>query len=202
MKQWREKTPPNFLFTANCQGKSLTRRDLWKWSRRLQRFEKSAGELEEKLACLIAQLPPNSKYESDFGKLEKFLGICNPKFRLAIEFRNKSWLREETFQLLSRNKVCFVWNVQEKMGEDIMPKLTTDFLYLRFMGKYGEFKRFNKVQKDRSAVLEIWWRRLEENLSNVNRALVLISNHFSGFAPETVNDFKKLAGMNPSTWSA
>src|SRR5579862_5758574 len=87
------------------------------------------------------------------------------------------------------------------MGEDIVPKLTTDFLYLRFMGKYGEFKRFNKVQKDRSAILEIWWKRLEENLGKVSLGLVLVSNHFSGFAPATVNEIKKLAGLNPMSWS-
>jgi len=201
MRNWKEKTPPNFLFTAKLPGKITHEKRLVNVESEVQRFEESAGELREKLACLIAQLPPNSKYESDFDKLEKFLEICNPAFRLAIEFRNKSWLRGETFQLLSRKKVCFVWNVQEKMGEDIVPRLTTNFFYLRFMGKYGEFKRFNKVQKDRSAILEIWWKRLEENLGKVSLGLVLVSNHFSGFAPATVNEIKKLAGLNPMSWS-
>jgi len=159
------------------------------------------SELQEKLACIIAQLPPFSKYDTDFEKLEKFLAILNPKIRFAIEFRNKSWLRDETFDLLSKRKVCFVWNVQDKMGDDIVPRLTTDFVYLRFMGKYGEFKKFNKVQKDRSEILERWSKRLTDNLNSVKLALVLVSNHFSGFAPETVNDMRKLSSRQPLDWS-
>lgn len=201
MRQWREKTPPDFLFTAKVPGKITHEERLKDVEVELERFEKICGELGQKLGCMIAQLPPNSKFETEFEKLEKFLDARDQNFRLAIEFRNKSWVRDETFQLLSRKKVCLVWNVQEKIGDDIIPKVTTDFIYLRYMGKYGEFKKFNKVQKDRSEVLKKWWDRLRENLNTVNLALVLVSNHFSGFAPSTVNEMKILAGKTPRDWS-
>jgi uncharacterized protein YecE (DUF72 family) len=200
MRQWREKTPPNFLFTAKLPGKITHEKRLAGVESELERFERTAAELQEKLACIIAQLPPNSKYENDFEKLEKFLAMRNHGIRYAIEFRNKSWLREETFRLLSKDGSCFVWNVQEKIGE-VDPRLTSDFIYLRFMGKYGEFKRFNKVQKDRSEILQAWSGRLSENVKAVKLALVLVSNHFSGFAPETVNALKLLAGEKPGDWS-
>lgn len=201
VKQWREKTPGGFLFTAKLPQKITHQLRLSGVQSELERFEKTLGELEEKLACVIAQLPPFSKYETDFDKLEKFLALTNSKIRYAFEFRNKSWLRDETFELLSKNGVCFVWNVQDKMGDNIKPLLTTDFIYLRFMGKYGEFRKFNRVQKDRAEILETWWKRLSENLDSVNLAVVLVSNHFSGFAPETVNDLKKLSGRKPIDWS-
>jgi uncharacterized protein YecE (DUF72 family) len=201
VRQWREVTPENFLFTAKMPQKITHQLKLVGVERELERFEKTISELQGKLACIIAQLPPFSKYETDFEKLEKFLELTNPGIRLAIEFRNKSWLRDETFQLLSRKKVCFVWNVQDKMGEEIVPRLTTDFVYLRFMGKYGEFRKFNKVQRDRSAVLGSCWKVLSENLNSVGLALVLVSNHFSGFAPETVNDLRALAGYKKADWS-
>jgi uncharacterized protein YecE (DUF72 family) len=201
MRQWKEKTPPDFLFTAKLPGKITHEKRLVGAESDLERFEKTAGELGEKLACLIAQLPPNSKYENDFEKLEKFLQLRNPRFRFAIEFRNKSWVRNETFELLSKNNICFVWNVQEKMGEDVTPRLTTDFIYLRFMGKYGEFKKFNKVQKDRSELLKHWWSNVVGSRDSVNLALILVSNHFSGFAPQTVNELKELAGTKAVSWS-
>ena len=201
VKQWKAKTPNNFLFTSKLPRKITHELRLSGVEDQLSRFEKTVKELGEKLACIIAQLPPNSKFENDFEKLEKFLGLTNPGIRYAIEFRNKSWLRDETFRLLGKNKVCFVWNVQEKMGEDIEPKLTTNFLYLRFMGKYGEFENFNRVQKDRSEILGVWSKRLLESLDSVKLALALVSNHFSGFAPETVNDLRKLSGRQPVDWS-
>jgi len=202
VRQWKEKTPPNFLFTAKLSQKITHELRLSGIEEPLEHFESTVTELGEKLACIIAQLPPNSKFENEVEKLEKFLGIINPGIRYAIEFRNKSWLREETYQLLSKHKVCFVWNVQEKIGEDLAPHLTTDFIYLRFMGKYGQFKKFNKVQIDRSEVLGVWSKRLLEKLDSVNRALALVSNHFSGFAPETVNDLRKQTGRDLANWSA
>ena len=200
VKQWREKTPREFLFTAKLPGRITHELKLVGIERELERFEKTMGELEEKLACVIAQLPPFSKFEEDFQKLEAFLGTTNPKFRYAIEFRNKSWLRDETYELLSRKKVCLVWSVTERMDE-LPPVLTTDFVYLRFMGKFGEFKKFNKVQKDRSEVLEKWWKELSEKIGSVDLALVLVSNHFSGFAPATVNELRKLAGNKEVDWA-
>ena len=201
VKQWREKTPASFLFTAKLPGKITHELKLIGIERELGRFEKTMSELQNKLACIIAQLPPFSKYENDFEKLEKFLDMTSKRTRYAVEFRNKSWLREETFQLLSRKKVCFVWNVQDRMGDDVLPHLTTDFVYLRFMGKYAEFKKFNKIQKDRSELLSIWWKRLAENIDKVNLALVLVSNHFSGFAPQTVNELRALSGSKTMDWS-
>src|SRR5580704_5735746 len=133
VKQWREKTPQEFLFTSKLPGKITHELKLTGIDHELERFEKTIGGLEGKLACIIAQLPPFSKFETDFQKLEAFLGMTNPRIRYAIEFRNKSWLRDETYSLLSRKKACLVWTVQHRMDE-LPPKVTTDFVYLRFMG--------------------------------------------------------------------
>jgi uncharacterized protein YecE (DUF72 family) len=201
VKQWREKTPENFRFTAKLPGKITHEGGLVGIDQQLERFEKTMVELGDKLACVIAQLPPNSKMESDFSKLETFLEKTNPGIRYAVEFRNKSWLTEETFKLLSKKKVAFVWSVTERM-DDISPRITTDFIYLRFMGKYGEFKKFNKIQKDRTELVEKWWNHLKGSIGLVPLALVLVSNHFSGFAPETVNQIRKLAGQKELQWPA
>ncbi len=200
VKQWREKTPREFLFTSKLPGKITHELRLVGIERELERFEKTMGELGNKLACVIAQLPPFSKFETDFPKVEAFLGMTNPKIRYALEFRNKSWLRDETHELLSRKKACFVWSVTDRMDE-LPPKVTSDFIYLRFMGKFGEFKKFNKVQKDRSEVLEKWWNHLSEKIDSVNLALVLVSNHFSGFAPATVNELRRLSGREEVSWA-
>src|SRR5579872_1954380 len=44
MKQWREKTPLNFLFTAKLPGKITHEKRLVEVESELQRFQKSAGE--------------------------------------------------------------------------------------------------------------------------------------------------------------
>jgi len=200
VKQWGEKTPSNFLFTAKLPGKITHEGRLVGIEKELDRFENTLMGLGKKLACVIAQLPPNSKQENDFSKLEEFLDKTNPAIRYAIEFRNKSWLTEETYKLLSKKKICFVWSVNERMDE-LPPQVTTDFIYLRFMGKYGEFKRFNKIQKDRTEIVEKWWNHLKSSIGSVRLALVLVSNHFAGFAPDTVNQIRHLAVEKQLDWS-
>jgi uncharacterized protein YecE (DUF72 family) len=200
VKQWREKTPPNFRFTVKLPGKITHEGRLVGIEKELERFEKTVLELGDKLACVMAQLPPNSKKDDDFSNLEKFLDKTNSSIRYGIEFRNKSWLTEETYKLLSKKKVCFVWSVTERI-DDLPPQITTDYIYLRFMGKYGEFKKFNKIQKDRTDLIEKWWNNLKSSVDSVKFALILVSNHFAGFAPDTVNQIRKLAGERPLEWS-
>ncbi len=199
VREWHEKTPHSFRFTSKLPRKITHELRLSGIEQPLERFEKTMVELQQKLTCIIAQLPPNSKKENDFSKLESFLEKTNPRIRYAIEFRNKSWLEEDTFKLLSKKKVCFVWSVTERM-EDFAPRLTTDFIYLRFMGKYGEFKKFNRIQKDRTELIEKWWGNLDDAMGSVPRAIVLVSNHFSGFAPDTVNQIRALAGKKQLEW--
>ena len=55
-------------------------------------------QLGGKLACLLIQLPP--KYAFNPENLEAFFKLLDPTFRYAVEFRNLSWMRDETWNLL------------------------------------------------------------------------------------------------------
>jgi len=199
VKQWNQKTPPGFLFSVKLPKKISHDARFVNVSRELEYFEDTISNLGEKLSCVIAQLPPQAKFESSFSNLVEFFD--NTKLRYAFEFRNKSWFREETYALLSRKNASFVWSVNDRL-DDLPPRLTTDFVYIRFMGKFGEFKKFNHVQKDRSDLLQNWWKSLNEVMDQVKFANVLVSNHFAGFAPTTVNELRKLAGDEELDWSS
>jgi len=54
--------------------------------------------LNGKLGCLLIQLPP--KYKYDLEHLEDFFRILPKEFKFAVEFRNLSWIRNETWNLL------------------------------------------------------------------------------------------------------
>ena len=61
--------------------------------------------LNGKLGCLLIQLPP--KYSFNIQHLESFLKILPKEFRFAVEFRNISWLNQETWPLLEKYKVAY-----------------------------------------------------------------------------------------------
>jgi uncharacterized protein YecE (DUF72 family) len=56
----------------------------------------------------LIQLPP--KYDYNPENLESFFELLDPLFRYVVEFRNLSWMREETWSLLEKYKVAYSAN--------------------------------------------------------------------------------------------
>ena len=202
VKQWKERTPENFLFTVKMPQKITHILRLQNVDRELEYFENTVKTLAGKLACFMTQLPPNMKFEKGYPALKQFLSVADKnKIRYAFEFRSESWLRDETYDLLKERDACLVWSVSGHV-ENLPPIVTTDFLYLRFMGEFKDLTKFDRVQKDRTALLENWHGKLKDAIksSHVERVYVLSSNHFAGFAPATTNQFRKIAGMDEKDW--
>jgi uncharacterized protein YecE (DUF72 family) len=202
IKQWREKTPDNFLFTAKLPRKMSHDAKLKNISSNFEYFQKVIKGLGSKLACVVVQLPPSFKFDAGIDDFVQFLGQIDPSIRYAVEFRNKSWLNEEAFDLLRKNKICFVWSVNEYTQEAVEPELTTDFVYLRFMGQYDEFTEFDRPQADKTPLIEEWGQNLQRSLEKISHAYVLMSNHFEGFAPVSANRFRKAMGLEEIDWKA
>lgn len=200
VKQWKQKTPDSFLFTVKMPRRITHELKLGGAEKELQYFEKTVKILGSKLSAVMVQLPPFMKCDdSALATLSHFLNATSTDIRYAIEFRNKSWFREETYKLLRAKKACFVWSVNEYVKG--MPReVTTDFVYLRFMGEFGKLKKLDRIQIDRRESLEQSWKILKEVSPSIGQALVLVSNHFAGFAPATVNQFRNLAGLQELDW--
>jgi uncharacterized protein YecE (DUF72 family) len=200
VKQWREKTGTNFLFTAKLPKKISHDSRLKDVSAPLKSFEAIIKGLGPKLACVMTQLPPNMKFEKSFSDLEKFLRNTDPSLRYAVEFRDKSWYRSETYNLLKEKGVTLVWYMG-KSGKETIPEVTSDLLYLRFMGQFGEFPKFDHVQEDKTQLLKEWISNLGKvSPERVKQIFVLMSNHFEGFAPSTANSLRRLLGLPEVNW--
>jgi len=88
-------------------------------------------QLDGKLGCFLIQLPPSC--DCNLNNLETFFGLLDPLFRYAVEFRNKSWIKDETWELLRKYNVAYT-----VVDEPLLPPevyLTTDFAYFRWHGK-------------------------------------------------------------------
>jgi len=134
-------------------------------------------QLGGKLACLLIQLPP--KYDFDLANLESFFTLLDPLFRYAVEFRNLSWMRDETWDLLRKHKVAYV-----NVDEPLLPPdvhLTADFSYFRWHGR-GTNPWFDyKYSKEE---LDEWVPKVKETAEKANKVLGYFNNHFHGYAPE------------------
>ncbi|MHB1909407.1 MAG: DUF72 domain-containing protein [Nitrososphaerales archaeon] len=198
VKLWKEKTPSDFLFTAKLPKKITHDAKLKDVKSNLEYFESVVKNLGPKLACVIAQMPPSFKFEKGFAPLKEFLDIIDPSIRYAIEFRDSSWFREETYTLLKDKNASLAWSINEY--SESPPEVTSDFLYLRFMGEHNEFSKFDRMQKEKTGILSEWLANLNDAPDSVKRVYVLMSNHFEGFAPSTANSFRKLLGLDLVNW--
>ncbi len=179
---WLRYSPSDFLFTAKMP-KSITHEKKLglkgNFKEDLNAFLGSMRMLQlgGKLACILIQLPP--KYEFNSENLEAFLKQLDPVFKYAVEFRNPSWMRDETWSLLRDNDVAYV-NVDEPL---LPPEvhLTSDLAYFRWHGR-GRKPWFN--YRYSSEELDTWVPKVQMAASKSKKVVGYFNNHFHGNAPE------------------
>ena len=132
---WTKYTPDDHVFCAKLP-KLITHDKRLNLDKNVEEDLKSYCDLlrplslNGKLGCLLIQLPPSYSFDRD--GLESFFRILPREFRFAVEFRNVTWLNEETYPLLEKYNVAYC-NVDEPL---LPPEVhvTTDFAYFRWHG--------------------------------------------------------------------
>jgi uncharacterized protein YecE (DUF72 family) len=132
-----------------------------------------------KLGSLLIQLPPSFSYESDLEKLEKFLEVLPKGYDFTVEFRNLSWMREETWALLRTHNVAYCIVDEPLLPPDV--HLTADFAYFRW---HGRGRRPWYDYRYSPEELERWVPRIERVGEKVGRIYGYFNNHYHGYAVE------------------
>ncbi len=105
----------------------------------IKKFEYSLSPLvaEGKLASVLAQFPygffPN---RDNFGYLERFKEEMKD-VPLVFEFRNQTWMKEGTFELLEKKGIGFCIVDEPKLPKlmPYLPRVTSEIGYFRFHGR-------------------------------------------------------------------
>ena len=197
VSNWKRATPEGFLFSAKFPKKITHELKLRDSQAPLERFYKAMSELKERLGALVIQLPPSFNYKKDREALVAFLGQIDKKYVHAIEFRNKSWFKQEIYDLLKENNVSLVWS--ENQYASAPAEATSDVGYLRMVGDRS-ITNFGEKQRDQGEVMRKWYTALDEKSDLFKRGFVFFNNHFAGFGPGSVNEFRRLAGLAELDW--
>ncbi len=192
-KTWYKATPPAFLFAMKMPRRITHEKKLKGVGENLGWFYATAKDLREKCGPLVAQLPPSIKYDAHWTILQDFVASLEAaKYPHAIEFRHRSWFREDVYARLRDRNVAMVWTENQYLRSPT--DVTADYVYLRMVGD-RELTTFREIQKDRSAEMRAWYKELEEAADSVKGAMVFFNNHYAGFGPASVNEFRRLAGL-------
>jgi len=190
---WARYSPEDFVYTAKLP-KLITHKKKLDLSLDVQEDLEKFIELMEplwlggKLGCLLVQLPPRYDYKP--RELEEFLKILPSQVKFAVEFRDLSWMREETWVLLKRYDVAYVI-----VDEPLLPPevhLTASFAYFRWHGKGGRPWYNYRYGKEE---LEPWVPKVNETAKKVDRVYGYFNNHYHGYAVENCLQVLEMLGV-------
>lgn len=139
--KWATDVPDNFVFTFKL-WKGITHvKGLQYNTDDINRFFVSVNDVAEKKGCILVQFPASIKF-SLFAKVTYLLNDLSMKasdWRIAVEFRDKSWYRDELYMFLESIKATLV---QHDMPASAItfPELDTSFHFLRFHGERGDYR--------------------------------------------------------------
>jgi len=153
---------------------------------------------EKKLACVLAQFPYgfflNRENLSYLQEFKEEMG----DIPLVVEFRNKSWLKEETFQLLEKKEIGFCVVDEPKLPQlmPYHPRATSEIGYFRFHGRNPNW--FNVPLKVRYDYLyrEEELKEFVPGIKNISKrtakTLIFFNNCYSGSAAKNAAQMAKL----------
>ena len=164
--------PPGFLFAVKLNRYLTHLKRLRDPREPLRNFERRVRRLGPHLGPVLVQLPP--RFRADRERLGRFLDAAPPSLRLAVEFRDPSWLSEGVFRVLRDHGAALC--VHDLLADHPF-EVTADFLYLRFHGTQGACAGGYAPQK-----LAAVARRLAGELGRGRAVHAYFNNDAGGFA--------------------
>jgi uncharacterized protein YecE (DUF72 family) len=214
VKGWYAKTPRGFLFAAKVPQMITHEKMLVDCDDDFQVFLKAMDNLGEKLGPLLLQFGYFNK--KAFASVNEFLARLVPflkkiprEYRFAVEIRNKYWLVPALVDALRERNIALAlvdqaWMPRPKQQFARVDPITADFTYVRWLGdrKGIELKTkiWDKIIVDRTAELGEWVDVLKKVHERKIQILAFANNHYAGYGPGTIEEFRKLwRGATSST---
>ena len=199
VRKWATQVPKNFIFSFKIpqaithEKKIDFNKGYWEELRPF--LDNMQTGLHTMIGPALLQVPPkfSDKY---FKRLEIFLKYWPTDVKLAIEFRDMSWVEQKrlkfTLDLLRQYNVAFCI-VDEPLLPPITP-ITADFAYIRFHG-HGLRPWYNyqySLKELKPWVLKI--KKMKENV-HLKEIFGYFNNHPAGSAPANARQLAGLLGQ-------
>jgi uncharacterized protein YecE (DUF72 family) len=193
---WARRTPSKFRFAAKFPQTITHDRHLVGADAELQEFLRVLGPLREsgKLSATLVQLPPSLKF--DPASVRAFYERLPDDLPVAVEFRERSWLAPESFELLKEFRRAYV-----VVDEPLLPvrlDVTGPFAYVRWHG-HGPKVWYDYTYTPEE--LEAWVPRIRALSEKAGAVYGFFNNHFRGDAAVNCQTLDEKLGLPPPPWS-
>lgn len=190
--KWAASVPENFRFTFKLWKGITHNKELNFKEEDVPAFIDSINSVNEKKGCLLIQFPPSlgKEYLSQLDKLLSCIIESDPSYewKVAVEFRNKSWYHEDVYDLLNYYKATMVIQDIPKSATPLLNH-QFDFLYLRFHGPTGNYRESYSEDflKEYSTLITEWIEEGKTIYAYFNNTMGDAFNNL-----ETLNSFVEL----------
>jgi uncharacterized protein YecE (DUF72 family) len=183
---WRESSPPKFLFAVKGSRFITHMKKLKDPRPSSEKFFDVADRLGRKLGPILFQLPP--RWKVNVERLAEFLESLPQRHKYVIEIRDESWLVPEVYALLRRHKTAFC--IHDFADMKVPEEITANFTYIRFHGPTSA-KYFGSYSSEQ---LREWAKRIEDWSQRLSAIYVYFNNDPGGEAVRNALELKRLVG--------
>ncbi len=205
---WDRKSPDGFLFAAKVPRSITHDKVLADCEAEFKEFVQTMDLLGGKLGPLLLQFGYFNKKAfvgvNDFlARLRPFLKKLPKDHKFAVEIRNKNWLVPQFIETLREHGVALAlidqsWMPRPAQWFEKFDPITASFTYVRWLGdRKGieeQTKTWDKIIMDRRAELFEWAEILGKVHKRKIQILAFANNHYAGYGPGTVEQFRQLWG--------
>ena len=127
---WHDAVPRDFVFAVKASRTITHMKKLMEPAKALRSLFECIEVLGEKLGPVLFQLPPHWHFNAP--RLSALLTALPSEFRYAFEFRDHSWINDQSVELLRRHNAAFcIYHLEDYLSPTIV---STDFVYIRLHG--------------------------------------------------------------------
>jgi uncharacterized protein YecE (DUF72 family) len=195
--RWRDSVPNSFRFSVKIPKAITHELRLQRADEHLAQFTGEVGNLQEKLGCLLVQLPPSLRYDASvagrfFDKLRTLVDVP-----VVCEPRHVTWFEGEAAAMLAGLNIGYV--IADPPAVELpFPAVDTETVYIRLHGSPVMYH---------SAYSEEYLQRLhagmEQSMHAGKRVWCIFDNTASGAAvPNALSLLSRFRGGEQEIQSA
>jgi uncharacterized protein YecE (DUF72 family) len=189
---WRAAVSPEFRFSAKLPRVITHMKRLRGVEADVESFLEAMEPLGDQLTVLLVQLPRDF-HDDERPALEAFFKQNSGVHRWAVEVRHRSWIHQDTFDLLSLHNAA--WTIVDLAGMPTVPEVTTDFTYVRWLGDRTIDSLSDMAQIERAENLDRWSATLRDLSFRAECVYGYVSDTWAGHAPASVRALSERLGL-------
>lgn len=192
--RWADVTPDEFVFCPKMPRTITHELRLQGAEGEIANYLETMRLLQGKLGPILIQFPPDFSIQ-EIDNLAAFLETLPTDLRYAVEFRDRSWHATATGELLQAHQVCWVSADYLYMPRRVY--VTTDFVYIRWLGRHGAYQVKDHERVDRTERLREWYEDVDSRHEKEGFHTVygFVNDDYAGHAPATAQKMMAIVGL-------